>query len=87
MLLSESWLERVWGKMLVSIKLMDPSTVLIQLSSSKEIDEILKVAQESLSPFVMLERWMEVISVPLRPQWVKILGFLCKLGERGCFGC
>lgn len=87
MLVSELWLERVWGKMPVSIKLMDPSTVLIQLSSSKEIDEILKVAQESSSPFAMLERWMEVISVPLRPQGVKILGFLCKLGERGCFGC
>lgn len=68
----ESWLDRVWGKMPVSIKTMDLYMVLIQLSLSKEIDEILNVAEDSSSPFVMLDRWMEVISVPPHPQWVKI---------------
>lgn len=53
--------------MTTSIKMMDLLTVLIQLSSSKEIDEILEVARDTSSPFAMLERWMELIGFPPRP--------------------
>lgn len=59
--------------------------MLIQLSSSKEINEILKVADDASSPFALLERWMEVIGAA--PQLVlsglSFLEFLCRLGEGG----
>lgn len=41
----ELWLERVWGKMIINSKMMDPHTVLIQLSSNQDIDEILAVQE------------------------------------------
>lgn len=41
--------------------------VLIQLGLDKEVAEVMKFAKY-LSPFTVLERWMEVIESPRHPR-------------------
>lgn len=43
--------------------------VLIQLGLDKEVAEVMKFAKDlHLSPFTVLERWMEVIEFPRHPR-------------------
>lgn len=80
----EAWLERVCRKLTTSIKMLDLYTVQIQLSSNK-MDKMLAFIEDSSSPFAMLERWMEVVGFPPRPQFVKIFGVPLQTWREGIF--
>lgn len=51
----------------VSMKLIDRDMVLIQLFFEKEVLEVLQCFDGSASPFLAVDRWMEVIDSPPQP--------------------
>lgn len=42
----ESQLQKVWGKMTIATKMMDEETMLVQLNSFKEVEEIMANAND-----------------------------------------
>ena len=60
----EVWLANTWGGHPISIKTLDTDVLLLQLSSDVELEGILSGAREFRSPFIAIERWMEVIGAP-----------------------
>ena len=70
----EVWLANTWGGRPISIRILDTDVVLLQLSSDVEIEGILRFAREFHSPFIAVERRMEVIGAPPRPKWIKFHG-------------
>lgn len=58
--------------MKIATKMMDEETMLVQLNSFKEVEEIMANADDPSSPFVGLERWLEVRGSPPRPRRVRI---------------
>lgn len=70
----ESLLAFFWGKMAARMKMLDEEAVVMQFPSEKEVEEVLIYADRSSSPFLALDRWMQVIGAPPSPRWVRILG-------------
>lgn len=58
----------------VRIKLIDRDVVLMQFLSEKEVLEVLQCINGPVTPFLAVDRWMEVIGCPPHPSWVKFLG-------------
>lgn len=55
----------VWGIMLVTVKSMDKYSFWMQFLVGKEVDEVLSCGKDlKSSPFVVVEKWMEVIGCP-----------------------
>lgn len=67
----DAWLQDVWGKMTVKTKLIDTDTVIMRFLSEKEVNNVLRCAKTLSSPFVVVDRWMEVTGSPQRPYWVR----------------
>lgn len=84
----EAWLQHVWRKMMVRMKLIDIDTVFMEFLSEKEIYEVLRCAEAFSSPFVAVDRWMEVIGSHHDPDGLDFMGFLCMPGGRSldCWG-
>ena len=62
------WLEAWWGKLPYKIKMLDSSMVWMRFASSEEAIEVLARANDGKdSPFLAIERWMEVLSRPPTP--------------------
>lgn len=61
--LSYGW--NMLGRMLVMVKLMDKYSFWMQFLVGKEVDEVLSCGKDlTSSPFVVVEKWMEVIGCP-----------------------
>lgn len=70
--------------------MLDDEAVVLQLLSEKELEEVLLCAEDKKSsPFLVLERWMEVIGTPSSPRWVrsKFSASLCMHGGKVFFVC
>lgn len=80
----ELWLAKTWGRKPITIKLLENDIVLMQVSSEVEIEEILRCA-ESSSPFITLQRWMEVIGAQPRPKWTRFRGVPLQAWREGVF--
>ena len=85
----ESWIQKCCGRLIISIlndREMDEQVVWLQLYSSREVDEfLLKALGDSLSPFSMIERWMEILGTALNPIWVKVKGVPLQAWHEGVF--
>lgn len=81
----ESLLAFFWGKMAARMKMFDEEAVVIKFLSEKEAEEVLIYADRSSSPFLALDRWMEVIGAPPSSRWVRILGVPLHVWRVGVF--
>lgn len=62
------WLGRSWGKLAVEVKKMEADTVLLQFHSTEDVEEVLLCSKNNpSSPFLAIDRWMEVIRAPPHP--------------------
>ena len=83
---ADLWLNRVWGKKPIGTKMMDMDTIIIQLSSAREVEEVLDCANILVhSPFVAIDRWMEVIGSPPSFWWVRLYGVPLQVWREGVF--
>ncbi|XXG42365.1 hypothetical protein AAC387_Pa01g2666 [Persea americana] len=83
---ADLWLNRVWGKKPIGTKMMDWDTIIIQLSSAREVEEVLDCANILVhSPFVAIDRWMEVIGSPPSFWWVRLYGVPLQVWREGVF--
>lgn len=83
---ADLWLNRVWGKKPIRTKMMDRDTIIIQLSSAREVEEVLDCANILVhSPFVAIDRWMEVIGSPPSFRWVRLYGVPLQVWREGVF--
>lgn len=73
---AELWSDQCWGKMPIRLQLLKDQIVWIQLSSEKEVDEVLQNAAEDSapSPFLAVECSMEFLGPPPHPTWVLMKG-------------
>lgn len=82
----ESWLTNTWGRKPIDIKLLETDTVLLQVSSNEEVEEVICCAKDSpSSPFIVIDRWMEVIGSPPPPRWIKFCGVPLHAWREGIF--
>lgn len=83
---ADLWLNRMWGKKPIRTKMMDRDTIIIQLSSAREVEEVLDCANILVhSPFVPIDRWMEVIGSPPSFRWVRLYGVPLQVWREGVF--
>lgn len=81
-----SWLGRSWGKSAVGVKKMEADIVLLQFQSTEEAEEVLLCAKDNpSSPFLAIDRCMEVLEAPSHPQWVRMLGVPMHAWREGVF--
>lgn len=74
------------GKGPIRTKMIDRDAVLIQLSSGKKVEEVLYCANtQDDSPFVAIDRWMEVIGSPPPLQWIRFHGVPLQAWREGVF--
>lgn len=72
--------------MVTRINKFDEDAVPLQLQSIKEVEEVLACAEnKSESPFLTIERWMEEIGAPPRPQCVRMSGVPLHAWREGVF--
>lgn len=65
---------------------MDKDAVFMQFQNSKETEEVMPCAKDkSSSSFFVVERLMEVLGPPPRPQWVKMSGVPMHAWGEGVF--
>lgn len=66
--------------------MLDDEAILLQLLTDKEMEEVLLCAKDKArSPFVVLDRWLEVIASPPSPRWVKVSGVPLHAWREGVF--
>lgn len=74
----EALLYEKWGKMPAMTKLIDADTIIMEFLSDEEVEEVIRCVEapsSSLSsPFLVVDRWMEVIGSPPKPCWVRFSG-------------
>lgn len=71
-----SWFQFFLGKPPLDVKMTGYLTVWIKLCSEAEVKESLYYAQDQAnSPFVQLERWMEILGSPPHDVCVRFKGF------------
>lgn len=58
----------------VSFKLIDRDVVFMQHVFEKEVLEVLQCINGLATPFLVVDRWMEVIGFPPCPSWIKFSG-------------
>lgn len=63
------WLQSFWGRSTAGLKQLEGNAVHIQLLLEEEVRQVLQCTVDpSSSPFIALDRWMEVIGSPPTPQ-------------------
>lgn len=55
----------------INIKLIDRDVVLMQFVFEKEVSEMLQCINGPATPFLVVDRWIEVIGSPPCPSWVR----------------
>ena len=86
------WLNTHWGKSAVRLRLLEDDVVHIQLLSDEEVHQVLSCAEGSSSkpitkssPFVALDRWMEVIGSHPIIRWIRLHGVPLQAWNEGVF--
>lgn len=74
------------GKMLVFGKKMATDVVLMQFVSNIEVNEAPEcMRNQPSSPFLAIDKWMEVLGSPNKPRWLKISGVPMHAWREGVF--
>lgn len=80
------WLQSFWGRSTAGLKQLEGNTVHIQLLLEEEVRQVLQCTVDpSSSPFIALDRWMEVIGSPPITKWIHLLGVPLQAWNEGVF--
>ena len=82
------WIQSIWGRSVARLKQLEGNAVHIQLLLEEEVKHFLysiEVSPSSSSPFLALDRWMEVIGSPPISKWIRLHGVPLQAWNEGVF--